>query len=351
MSIEARIGPLRARQANLVAELDRVQIHIGDGARSMIEWVSARLDVTHDTARSLVDCAKVLPEHRDSESRLAAGELSFDRALATARLAVSGADQDLIDASAGFDVAGVQRLAARQRRVTRSQEHATFRDRFVAMQPSLDETSWRLWGMLPGVEGEIVSKALVARAEQLPSPVNGERVAGGRRKADALVSIAQDSFAASCESAGGANVTVFVDAAAAGGTAGEAGAEIASGPRVGPATLERLLCEGTVQVVAVDGLQPVAASPGSRAIRPAARRFVLWRDGACVIDGCRSRYRLQPHHVLPRVQGGTHDAGNLATLCWYHHHVAIHGSGFRLDPNSPPQRRRLLAPTGGPDPP
>jgi hypothetical protein len=51
---------------------------------------------------------------------------------------------------------------------------------------------------------------------------------------------------------------------------------------------------------------------------------VLYRDqGACQAY-CSSRSRLQPHHIKPRAQGGDHDPDNLITLCWYHHHVAIH---------------------------
>ncbi|MEE8491617.1 MAG: HNH endonuclease, partial [Acidimicrobiia bacterium] len=48
------------------------------------------------------------------------------------------------------------------------------------------------------------------------------------------------------------------------------------------------------------------------------------------------------HHIVPRSQGGTHDVENLATLCWWNHHVAIHGRGYRIDPTSPPQRRRII---------
>ena len=70
---------------------------------------------------------------------------------------------------------------------------------------------------------------------------------------------------------------------------------------------------------------------------------MLWRDqGQCSIEGCRSRYRLQPHHIHQRAHGGNHDPDNLITLCWYHHHVAIHQMGFQIDPDSPTHRRRLL---------
>ncbi len=33
---------------------------------------------------------------------------------------------------------------------------------------------------------------------------------------------------------------------------------------------------------------------------------------------------------------------NLVTVCWYHHHVAIHMLGMTIDPDSPLHRRRLI---------
>lgn len=66
-------------------------------------------------------------------------------------------------------------------------------------------------------------------------------------------------------------------------------------------------------------------------------------------DGCRSRYRLEIHHARERRRGGSHHPDNLITLCWYHHHVAIHGMGMEIDPDTPVHRR--LRWPGGPDPP
>jgi hypothetical protein len=57
-----------------------------------------------------------------------------------------------------------------------------------------------------------------------------------------------------------------------------------------------------------------------------------------------SRYRLQIHHITRWADGGRSDPENLTTVCWFHHQVVIHGRGFRIDPESPPQRRRLLQP-------
>lgn len=145
-------------------------------------------------------------------------------------------------------------------------------------------------------------------------------------------------------------MTVFVDAERSDAT--ETGAEVAFGPKVGPNTLERLLCVGTVRVVGMEHGKPVTTTAATGAIPPAIRAAVFHRDGGCTIDGCNSRYRLQPHHIAPFSDGGSHDPDNLATLCWYHHHVAIHQGGYRLDPSTPPHRRRLIrAGCHGPSPP
>ena len=100
------------------------------------------------------------------------------------------------------------------------------------------------------------------------------------------------------------------------------------------------------------GGKPVVTSDAARGIPPAVRRLVAWRDGGCTIAGCRSRYRLQVHHIKPRAAGGDHDPDNLTTLCWFHHHVVAHRLGHRIDPDSPPGKRRFLRNhTTGTDPP
>ena len=356
VACERLIGRIRARQLDLVRSLDADQVRLVDGARSMTDWVTARLDVLPKTASGLVGAAKLLESAPDLAAELASGEASFDRAVATARLAAAGADPETVERSRGFDLSGVSRLTARHRRVTQRDEAEAFRGRFFVIQPSLDESWSDLWGGLPGFEAELLAEAMQKRADAFPEQGDRNRESRRARMADALVSIAQDSLdppaAEDLPARAPGRVSVFVDAALAGATGGEAGGELAAGPRIGPSTLERLLCTVPVEVIGIDGLRAVWTSGGSRLIPPATRRMVLHRDGGCVIDGCSSRYRLEPHHVLPRSRGGTNDAENLATLCWYHHHVKIHGEGYTLDPHSPPQRRRLQPPSReGPAPP
>jgi HNH endonuclease len=58
----------------------------------------------------------------------------------------------------------------------------------------------------------------------------------------------------------------------------------------------------------------------TQTIPPRTRRWVVRRDhGRCRVDGCRSAKHLEMHHLVPRIEGGTHDPSGLALLCDAHH--------------------------------
>ncbi len=352
---EARIAQARAAQMAVLVELDRRQVPTGDGCRTLAEWVTGRLDLAPETARNLAYTTRALADLPATRRALANGELTFDRAAQLSRTATAATEDSDLEHAARFDIAGLRRQAARRRRLTPVDERHGYLSRAVMLQPNLDESVWNLWGTLPGYDGRLVEKALLERGDHLPTGPDPHNRA--QRSADALVSIAQDSLTAATGTEprnGSATplVTVFVDATEAAPTSAETGAWVAEGPRVGPATLQRILCEGTVEVIArSENGQPLAVGHASRAIPPKLRRFVVARDGNCAADGCSSRYRLQPHHMVPWSHGGPTEPNNLTTLCWYHHHVVIHGNGHTIDPDSPPGRIRFRAPTDTRSPP
>lgn len=352
--MELRIADLRNRQSVIVNELDKANVAASTGCRTTAEYVSSRFDVSRAAASDLVFGARWFKRHRWITQRLIDERIGFDRALAMVRLAAAGADRTTVENTEALDLAAVDRLAARQRRVTRRDEHETFTERYVSIQPTLDGSSWRLTGQLSGVDGRLVEQALHHRSDELRSMPGGDGYTRAQRQADGLVAMAKDSLDRSDDAAGssgGSSVSIFVDFDQANGTGGELGAEIEYGPRVGPAVLEELLCTATVQIIGLGDGSPVTASEASRAIPPAIRHHVAHRDGVCVIAGCTSRYRLEPHHIRHRARGGSHDPDNLATLCWFHHHIAIHQQGLRIDPESPPRKRRLIRAATDTDPP
>jgi hypothetical protein len=318
----------------------------------MVDWVQSHLDIKRDTASDLVFAARRFVKHRGLHDRMLKGGATFDRTVAAVKLTEAGALPDTVSESYRRDLTGVSRMIARTRHVTPTDERRVFSERYFTIQPNLDESRYRMWGEAPGVIGRSIDKAICDRADELRKVAGDLPSTRGQRQLDALAAMALDSLSgdAADESIVG-QVTVFVDARQDDPT--ETTVEVEYGPRVGPDALEQLQCGGRVQIVGIDAKGiPVVTTPATRTIPPAIRHAVAFRDGACVIDGCASRYRLQPHHITRFSDGGSHHPNNLATLCWYHHHIAIHGNGYQIDPDSPPHRRRLTKgpPTRGSPP-
>jgi hypothetical protein len=333
----ALVSRVTAGMLPAIRALDVAQVMSLDGARGMDEWLAARLDVDVRTARTFLALARASDARIDGALENGA---TVDRAAVTLNLIQNGADEETVEASAGFDIAGVRQLVGRHRRVTEAEESGGFAGRYLHIQPSLDDTRWSLWGQLSGVDGRIVEKAIHTAVDALPD--NPDTTAAQDR-ADGLVSVASEWLAGEV---GGHELTaeIFIDGDLAARSDGERGVSVVGGTRVGARTLGEILCEGTTRVTVFDGAtRTVSTTPSTRSIPPAIRAYVLERDGhRCVIAGCQSRSRLQPHHLVAYAQGGSHHPDNLITVCWYHHHVVIHQEGRRIDPDSPPQRRTFL---------
>ncbi len=213
----------------------------------------------------------------------------------------------------------------------------------------------RIYGEFAGYEWRLIEKAITERADGFPERRDCERTTAAQRRADALTAICQDALDGTSPPGEVSRiplVTVFVDTRTNSGDPGLVDAMLEYGPRVGVAAIERILCGGRVEAVGIDERdRPLPLGRATGAISPKLRRSILHRDGGCTADGCASRYRLEPHHIRHRAHGGDNDPANLATLCWFHHHVVVHGMGYSIDPNSPPHRRRFLRPSDDRAPP
>ncbi|HEY4584614.1 MAG TPA: DUF222 domain-containing protein [Acidimicrobiia bacterium] len=331
---------LDAHDIEILEVLDACQVATADGSRSLSEWVAARLDLSSDTARSLVRTMRRTQGRPDLRDCLASGEASLDRIEAVSRIPKAvGLLQHL-------DIAGVQREAAKRSRITAEAESRSADDRFLVLQPSLDESWWKLWGGLDGVSGAIVDKVLSETADQLPALPDGTRGDSSWRRATALVELAIT------DDPPPAQVTVFVDAQHAVGSNGQAGVVLEAGPGIGAQALEAILCEAVTEITVTgeDGT-PLRYGRQSRTIPPALRRAIIHRDGnRCAADSCDSRHRLQVHHLKPWSQGGPTDPENLITLCWFHHQVVVHQRGFQIYRHPDHGRIRFQKP-GPRDPP
>ena len=316
----ADISAITAEEMEILEILDRRQVATADGCKSLSEWTAARLDVGLDTARTLVRTMRRTETRPDLREALVSGEASLDRVEALSNIVT---DVGLLSHR---DVAGVRAEAAKQARMTVAKEHRSAADQFLVMQPTLDESWWRLWDGLDGPSGALVDKVLTENAEDLPVLPDGTRGETSWRKAVALTEL--------CVSGDGpsAHVTVFVDAKPAVETSGESGVVLNVGPKVGRQALQAVLCDATTEVIArsEDG-RPMEYGRQQRTAPPGLKRAILHRDAnMCVADGCDSRYRLEIHHKTPWSEGGETNPDDLVTLCWFHHHVVVHQRGYRL---------------------
>ena len=345
---QREIDRLRGQQLGWLKMVIRQRGIIRDGYRSLVDWTASRLDIPHSVARDLAYLARRLDD--DTIDLIRRGHLPFDRTVAEQRLIQSGAGAVDVAGSADLDLVGVKKLAARFRELGRGDETAGFEKHYVNLRESGDGTGWHLSGRLNATDGQVVRQALDRRADQIPPLTTGDdsELTPAQKQAIALTTIAQDDLDQALEPGDPAGrepvIMLIKDQALADQSDNTQGVELFDGPRVGPQTVEQVECEGRTETVTLQNGQITETGPTRRHVPKRLRRAVLARDRKCVIDSCRSSYRLQTHHVIPRSQGGADTPDNLATVCWYHHHIAIHRRGHQIDPNTPPHRRRLLPP-------
>jgi HNH endonuclease/Domain of unknown function (DUF222) len=320
---ELEIAMIRLLQMAAIAEKRRRKSHLADGYRSIVDWTAAQADVSHQTARDLCWTITRLEDAPEVAEQLSSGEISFDRAQLLARLPAKHRHDHQ-----EFDIAGLGRLVAHHKRLTRGREKRTGNGR---LNFGTEELITPFWGELPGLDARVMEKAVDQKADEIiPGDV---RLAVAERRALALAAICQDSLYQSDTGSESApvDVAVIVDADAAVETSGETGVSVLAGPRLGPAALEEIICNGNVDVIGItEKSKPLDLGRRSRTVNRKLRRHVLHRDGKCTVEGCPFNYRLEVHHIIPWSHGGRTDADNLITLCWFHHHVSVHREGLQI---------------------
>ena len=175
VALEAEISRCRATQLRLLRRLDAAQVPLRDGCRNLAEWTASRLDVAPETARGLVSAGRKTGRWAGPTYWLERGEMTLDRAVAHAELLSAGRDLETLPGPFELDISAMRRLVSQLRRTTKSDEHRVFTDRYLSMQPTLDNSRWKLWGELPGFEGAVVEQAL--RRPRRYLPVASARVA------------------------------------------------------------------------------------------------------------------------------------------------------------------------------
>jgi len=308
-----------ARVCDLIAEVDRRQSWMTDGARNLTDWVAAQLRVRHETAVRLVAVSRRLLDLPVIAARFAAGNLSFDQVDAVSRIADVDTEADWADRVQALSAAELDRLVRRNRGVTSGDERSAWERRRLVRQWNLDESELNFHGRLPGAEGRIFDQSIDERVAAMPpNPETGMFDPLQTRSADALVELAGTSGDPSTTNPQAA-VTVFIDAetliADIGGIS-----ELDNTAPLSNRTVQRLACDAIFEPVLREEGKVVGVGRRTRKISGWLRRQVVHRDGGrCQWSGCGNTGWLQIHHIIPWAQGGPTDLDNLILLCGFHH--------------------------------
>jgi len=364
----ARISALQSEQLADIAEFDRTESWRGDGAVSMIAWVTAQCGVSRSTARQWVLSGANLVSLPSLAEGLASGELSLDLVEPLAEVASPSSDAVLREASRHWSVSQARDLAAWHRAQKEAEAEAaaaTAASQSASDEPLVSEavreyerrtlrfndTRHSIWVACTKDDYAAAKSVLVGRVE---AEKRGRDEARGSANASTAASdpldyvsydkLLYDAYidllqvgSGSTSASGRApvasvrpRVVVHAPLELLIGCSNEGVAEIAG---VGPVPVEvvrRLACDAKVDLAAEDANGSILNQGRVRRDpTPVQRVEIDRRDKGCRFPGCSYTEFTHAHHIQHWAHGGLTNMDNLVTLCGRHHR-AVHELGWSV---------------------
>ena len=329
----ARMNAAMARWLALVDEYDRREAWLGWEARSCAQWLSWQCGVGLATARDQIRVARALRELPLTRAAFAAGDLSYSKVRALARIALPETEAGLVELARAMAASQLEKVSGRVDRIRREADDSAARRAFEARY---HEVSYDDDGSLVGryripADQAAAFKAVIdersrelaaadraVAAEVADAPVR----TATQRRADALAELVASGGVASAETPAPA-VEVVVETTAETIADDGTGGWLVDGRPVSPLVAQLVGCDAAVQAV-IRGRNGEVLDLGRRQRLPSAaqKRALRQRDRQCTVPGCvaDARHQLHAHHVARWGRdGGRTDLGNLVLVCTFHH--------------------------------
>ena len=260
----------------------------------MLAYLEAILGYAPRTAADRIRVARALDELPQLAAELGAGRLHYTVVRELARVASPATEADWIERARGKNVRDVQELVSGHGKGSRPTD-----------EPDEDLRARE-------VSFELVPEVFALLRE---TRLRIEREVGERLDDNALIeALCRRALEATAVPASGAGSQIAITSRRHCHRSWQhgAGAPIA----IDDSAFQRAECDAR-HVGATDAATPARAVQD---ITPATRRLVLHRDHSrCTAPGCRSARGLDLHHIVPRSEGGSHEASNITILCSSHH--------------------------------
>jgi hypothetical protein len=306
--------------------------------KNCAEWLAWRSSITLSAAREKVRAAHALRRLPAISAAFADGRLSYSKVRALTRVA-HACDEDLLLAHAlEATVAQVEERCRQIRNVAADSVHHAQRaweHRSLTVWRDEARGTLRFTVELPIEDGELIVRALdcAVAGGEVTTDVDPEAIAESKgtawraQQADAWVAVARSYLGGGSDGEGASTadhhqVVIHADAKALAGGVGRADLPIA--------TVKRLLCDGSVVLVAEDDDgDPLDVGRKQRTVSTPLRRALYARDRGCTFPGCQRKRYLDGHHLKHWLNGGETSADNMTLLCT-HHHRQLHEGGFSI---------------------
>ena len=318
--LASRRAALDAEEARWLRAAERLQIWRPLGMVSALDYCERVLGYSPHAALERLRVARALEALPQLEASLDTGQLSFSAVRELTRVATPGTEGEWRDRALDKNLRQIEELVSGHARGDRPDD---------PKNPNLQPRTVKLQ----------LSPEVYARWRQVQAVLADEHA--GRLDDDAFATALCEAVLdrePGGEPSGRAKFQVMMTLCSAceQGWQEGSGAQIA----VDAAAVERALCDAQ-HVGSTTDAMPARAEQD---IPPSVARFVWRRDGGrCQTPGCRSARGLEIHHIIRRVDGGTHDPSNLRLTC-SSCHMAVHRGDLVVDgenvhrPNAPASR-------------
>lgn len=373
MQRAGRISALHREQLADIAEFDRAEGWRGDGAVSMVAWVTGQCGVSTSTARQWVRSATNLESLPCLAEGLASGALSLDLVQPLAEVASPSSDAALREASAHWSVRQARELVAWHRAQAESEvsagggsegDDAVGEGLLAAREYALrtlrfNDTRRSVWVAFTKDDYAVAKSVLVGRVSaetrertgewERPAPSSDavDYVPYDQRLYDALLDLFRVGSGSRSGSgsvsgrAGGAaaaavrpRVVVHAPLELLIGCSNDDVAEIAGVGPVPAEVVRRLACDAKVDLALEDREGSVLDQGRVRRDPTVVQRLEIdRRDKGCRFPGCSYTEFTNVHHIKHWVDGGLTNIDNLVTLCGRHHR-AVHELGWAVTGNA-----------------
>jgi hypothetical protein len=322
------IGVLQHQQRLVLCLIDERKAYTADGSRDAADWAAGRLGVSRRAAADEMEVGRRLGALPALAAAAAAGELSSEQAKPVVAVADPATDAAWADAAPSMGVGSLRRRAARARRPAAADHAAARAARIFESWTAGQELRFK--GSVPVDDGarllKAIERSMPARDPQHPATL-------GQRHADGLLALASTVVADDADP-DRATVVVIAELAAVCDDDPAATAELETGEPLATDTARRLICDSRLSVLVQDrDGRAVGIGSTARTVPPALRRALMVRDRRCRFGDCTARRFLHAHHI--EHWPAPTEMGNLALVCYQHHH-ALHEGGWNLtgDPSA-----------------